>query len=315
MQKLCILLVMSLLLTLIISSISAVIIDPTVFYKCGLGAGTETFNTTTSRDFSVIALTPTYIVFNRTGFNITTAVNIYIQLQFINISTTAIGTTHSLVRFYANATLPNLVNYNISGFTNNQMYTVMQDGVFLGNYRAGVYGNITFTDITVAKTLFNISNNIVLSPPLIAPSPANASTSVPLTPTCSLLVVDPGATKCTIQFWENTTGAYILRQTNLTNSGSTAVWHYTQAGNYGDKYFWLVVVNNSASPRVFANETYYFTTIASVGNVSTASVLIVYTTKNPNIINLTSMVLVILGITVIISLLIFMAYEYYINKG
>jgi len=104
------------------------------------------------------------------------------------------------------------------------------------------------------------------SPVLSSPSPVNVSTGNILTPTCAITVSDLNADLMTINFYENSTGSWVLRQTNSSVANGTYRWHDTLATVYGTRYWWRVYANDSLnnvsatyrfktdSPVVFSNE-------------------------------------------------------------
>ncbi|RLF31589.1 MAG: hypothetical protein DRM98_05350, partial [Thermoplasmata archaeon] len=98
-----------------------------------------------------------------------------------------------------------------------------------------------------------------LTPPSISnPYPTNASTNIDPSPTCHVDVSDSDGNTLTVYFYENTTGSWVLRQTNSSvSSGSTVYWTYAQANNYGTTYWWKVAVNDSVNN---VSEIYHFTT-------------------------------------------------------
>lgn len=138
-------------------SVSAIISDPSTFYECSTGLATARFNTTKAMDFDQIVIAANYLQFNYTGFNITSTNNIYIQIEHVNTSLTSAPPGRSLVRFYANGTLPNVIRYNISGFVPGAVYNVYQDGVLYVTQTSGAAGNVSFTSVTVAKEHYNIT--------------------------------------------------------------------------------------------------------------------------------------------------------------
>ena len=101
-------------------------------------------------------------------------------------------------------------------------------------------------------------NNV---PTLSGEVPANASTGISLTPVCNVTANDAdGGDTLNISFYENTTGSWILQQTNSSvNPGTSVKWdNYNNASAYNTKYWWAV---NSSDGTDYVNETYHFTTM------------------------------------------------------
>jgi hypothetical protein len=94
-------------------------------------------------------------------------------------------------------------------------------------------------------------------PILSSPSPANASTNIQMSTQCSIRVDDLNSPTTTIRFYENSTGSWILRQTNSSAPNGTYNWIYSQANISLHKYYWKVSSNDGTY-----NTTgiYHFTT-------------------------------------------------------
>jgi hypothetical protein len=84
-------------------------------------------------------------------------------------------------------------------------------------------------------------------PELNNPSPANNSIST-ITPICSVVVSDSDGGTVNVRFYENTTGSWILQQTNSNvdvSSPKTVSWNkYNNASIYETKYWWKVNVSD-----------------------------------------------------------------------
>lgn len=106
------------------------------------------------------------------------------------------------------------------------------------------------------------SNN---APYAESPIPAIGETDVDLQPTCSVKVYDDESSTVTVKFYENTTGSWILRQTNLSVPVGTRVyWTYTQADQSNTTYWWKVTVIDETN--IIASYVYKFTTKQELGN-------------------------------------------------
>jgi len=91
------------------------------------------------------------------------------------------------------------------------------------------------------------------------PIPANNSENVSIQPLCSVKVYDKDTSALTVKFYENTTGSWVLRQTNLSvTSGSRVYWNYTQATQGETAYWWKVEVTDGTYTSTFI---YKFTTV------------------------------------------------------
>ena len=117
------------------------------------------------------------------------------------------------------------------------------------------------TQIALADDQVTLSFKFVKQnqPPTIHDNeyPTNTSVNVMLKVTCSIQVSDPDNDSLNIYWYENTTGNWVLRQTNsLVNSG-TYYWTYEQATEYSKTYYWRVVINDG---NYSISAIYYFTT-------------------------------------------------------
>jgi PKD repeat protein len=75
--------------------------------------------------------------------------------------------------------------------------------------------------------------------------PANNSINTGLNVTCHIGINDEDADLMTIYWFENSTGPWILRQTNSSVPNGTYYWNYQQATDYSTTYYWMVIVNDS----------------------------------------------------------------------
>jgi len=92
-------------------------------------------------------------------------------------------------------------------------------------------------------------------PSLSNPVPANQSAGISLTPICNVTVSDSDGGTVDVSFYENTTGPWILQQTNDSVGNN-----YNNATDYEEKYWWKVNVSDGKGNYV--EEIYHFTTEA-----------------------------------------------------
>jgi len=77
-------------------------------------------------------------------------------------------------------------------------------------------------------------------------NPANSSTDISVLPTCSIWANDSIGDTLTVYWYENTTGSYVLRNTNISVSANSIVnYTFTQFDNYSRTYYWKIVVNDT----------------------------------------------------------------------
>jgi len=102
------------------------------------------------------------------------------------------------------------------------------------------------------------SQGWVNSPPSFSDEqPTNGSIGIPLQPTCHINVSDSDNDNMTIYWYENSTGTWVLRQTNSSVKNGTYYWHFTQASSGDTTYWWKVAVNDSIHN---VSAVYHFTT-------------------------------------------------------
>ena len=119
---------------------------------------------------------------------------------------------------------------------------------------------------------FNASLNTPPTINLINPAP-NGTTGVSRQPVCRIWANDSDGDNLTIYWYENTTGPWILQQTNSSVlANSTVSWTYTQVDEYGTTYWWKVAVNDSMDNTSII---YYFTTETIETSVDTISPYII----------------------------------------
>ena len=96
-----------------------------------------------------------------------------------------------------------------------------------------------------AICFFNASLNAAPSIDLLNPSP-NGTTGISTKPICRIRANDGDGDTLTVYWYENTTGSWVLRQTNSSVLANSIVsWTYTQASDYSTTYWWRVAVNDS----------------------------------------------------------------------
>ena len=95
-------------------------------------------------------------------------------------------------------------------------------------------------------------------------SPENGSTGVSLQPSCQIWAKDLDGGTLDVYWYENTTGSWVLRNTNSSVSANSIVsYNFTQFNSYYTTYWWRVAVNDSTEN---ITATYYFTT----GSINTS---------------------------------------------
>lgn len=154
-------------------------------------------------------------------------------------------------------------------------------GTFIGDTMAGgepQYGNVDEVRISnidrsasYIKTTYNTTSSPStflyegrqmddIAPTFSGESPTNSTTNVSLTPTCAITINDADGELMNVYWLENSSGSWILRQTNTSCSNGTYSWIFTQASAYSTKYWWKVTCNDTEGNTISA--WYCFTTRA-----------------------------------------------------
>jgi hypothetical protein len=99
------------------------------------------------------------------------------------------------------------------------------------------------------------------NPVITNPNPANDGFSI-ISPVCSVKVSDSDGGTVTVRFYENTTGSWVLQQTNNNidvSAPTTVNWeNYNNASGFDTTYWWMVNVSDGKGG--FIEEIYNFTT-------------------------------------------------------
>ncbi len=181
--------------------------------------------------------------------------------------------------------------YNGSG--TNYEDTGLTPG-FTYYYQAWSYA--TWTDITTLQQWSDNnasnSNTTNIDPTIELITPFNGSTNIGLQPICQIWANDTDGNTLNVYWYENTTGDWVLRQTNASISANTTVsWTFSQASSYGFNYWWKVAVNDTKDN---ITAWYYFTTQTlntSVDSITpyiiTTSPLTITATNNTPVDNVT----------------------------
>jgi len=139
------------------------------------------------------------------------------------------------------------LNQTTSGFSNSTQYAY-NTSVF-DSYNTLYYWSANLTD-GEDWTNQSYSFTTEAAPTVIPQYPANESEGVEqVPPTCIIWANSSCGESIDVYFSENTTGSWVVRQSNLSVTANTSVyWDYTQASQVNTKYWWRV--NVSSSPNV-----------------------------------------------------------------
>lgn len=91
--------------------------------------------------------------------------------------------------------------------------------------------------------------------------PVNGSTNIPVNVSCYVTVYDVKGDTMNISWYENTSGVWVLQQSNVGVSNGTFLWKYDNASNCNITYYWMVCVDDGIW---WVNNTFHFTTVFSL---------------------------------------------------
>jgi len=156
-----------------------------------------------------------------------------------------------------------VVNETTVGFTNSTQYAYNVS--WIDSYSTTYYWTVNVTndnDYYVNETYLFTTKSAPTSGLVY---PANQSTEIESTPSCHIFANNSCGDACDVYFSENSTGSWIVRQSNLSVTANTSVyWEYSQATGANEEYWWRV--NISCSP----NQSYYYTFTRGENEVFTA---------------------------------------------
>jgi len=143
-------------------------------------------------------------------------------------------------------------NNSVSNGTYKWDFT--QAGANHTTYYWRVYANDSLENISETYHFTTLNN----APTISDLYPSNTSTNIPQLPTISLSANDLEGDTLTVYWYENSSGSYVLRQTNTTvTANSTVQWFFDEANGSNDKYWYSVKITDGIE---WVNATYYLTT-------------------------------------------------------
>ncbi|MFW6122144.1 MAG: hypothetical protein ACOC80_14780 [Petrotogales bacterium] len=160
----------------------AVIVNPGTYFS----VGTEDYTVNQTMNFGSITIASSYIIFNDTGFYISSDNDITITLVYINDDIDNADDGEKVLEFYGD-TSSGKVWFNLSGFPAGNNYTVNRGGSSIGTVTANNSGFISFTNNVWSTQLFEIfqeGTGVDSSSPVI--SDLSVSTSNPIDTNSSL---------------------------------------------------------------------------------------------------------------------------------
>jgi hypothetical protein len=133
----------------------------------------ETYKFSRTMNFHTITIASSYIIFNTTGFYISSSNSILITLVYINNDIIRAGPGKKVLEFYATTTSGNVI-FSLSGFPAGNKYTIRRGGTSIATPTANSSGFISFSNKVWDSTLFEIfqlGDGVVNTPPIVSNIP------------------------------------------------------------------------------------------------------------------------------------------------
>jgi len=157
--------------------------------------GNETYIKYQTMNFNRITIDSSYIIFNSTGFYVTSGNDIDITLVYIHDDIAGAGDGDKVLEFYASTTGGN-VWFNISGFPVGNDYVVNRDDIAIASPTANGSGYISFSNDVWSEQLFEIfqeGEGAENNPPYVPgnPNPPDEETDISINTDLSWTGGDP----------------------------------------------------------------------------------------------------------------------------
>ena len=162
-----------LLLLVLTFQVKAVTIDPDIQFIIG----NETYSVYQTMDFSSITIDSSYIIFNSTGFYVSSGNDITITLVYLSDDMYGASNGDKVLEFYADTT-SGAVSFSHSGFPIGNEYIVNRSGTTIATPTANGSGFIFFTNNVWSSQLFEIFQEGMGSGDYIPPVISDVSNSL-----------------------------------------------------------------------------------------------------------------------------------------
>jgi len=237
--------------------VNSFIVEPGYRYNIG----NETYQTNAPMNFERVIYTDTFIIFNNTGWNITSPSNILITLRHINDSTINEVANSELIEFEVYL-VSGSTAINISGFRENIIYNIYRDSVFDSSFLSN---NTRCIDINVdsgVSYIYTIYQGGNTAPTITNPSPSDTATGVTLSPTLSANISDADGNLMDWYIRTNDNGGTWETLASNTGVGNSSISTATTTHfiNHSTVCTWSVNVSDSTT---WTNQTFTFTTLSN----------------------------------------------------
>ncbi len=142
-------------LPFLLIALSTAALGVTVSPEIEFHVGNQIYMANHTMDFENITIDSSYIIFNSTGFCVTSANSVNITLIYINGNATGAGDGEKVLEFNATADSGN-VRFDISGFPGGTNYTVNRSGTHVADGTANISGFISFNNSEWSEENFEV---------------------------------------------------------------------------------------------------------------------------------------------------------------
>jgi len=143
------------LLPLFSPSVSALVVNPGTYFV----VGNENYTVSHSMNFSSVSFGASWIRFNNTDFNVTSANDIWFELDYLASNPLIVPNGSTVLQFNATTSAGN-VFFNLSGFNSGYYYSILLNGSEVDTVHANASGNIIFHNSVWSKKNITIVGTV-----------------------------------------------------------------------------------------------------------------------------------------------------------
>lgn len=223
-------------------------------YDNGANLWSNGFNFTTGQPLSWSNTAPSFSGENPSN----NSVDVNLQ-PTINVTITDVDGNASTCDFYISTDGNSWTHVQNNGSVLNQ--SISYHYVNANSYSTTYYWKVSANDGNDnVSVVYRFTTKANTAPTLSIPYPSNGSKDMSIQPICHITVVDADGDNMDVTWYENTTGGWVLRQTNSSVNNGTYYWVYQQASSENTTYYWKVNVNDGTNTTT---SIYLFTTYNS----------------------------------------------------
>lgn len=228
--------------------INSIYVNPGNSISYQIDTPLETYVFNEPYNVSTIIIAPTYIVFNETGFNVTSSNSIDIRIDHIDEDISSPADSNDDLLVFTITDTGGDTWFNLSGFSPTISYTVKVNSLFFSTEIANGDGSISFFDNPGVNDEYSIfwTAGTNTAPVITNPFPANGSTSISTSGSpVNVYLSDVDGNDMNVSVWSNHTGSWVnyagfskfIETSDYVNSFMRDVppvgtWNYLDTGSY-----------------------------------------------------------------------------------